>query len=587
MDNDFRAAGRRTTQFDYFAKNRRLAVDTLGRLEQERAATGGGLEVWGDWRRLAGFPAGTNDGPADRYQVIHDYLQQALNARPHPTHPQHRLHPDLNGDANGATRAWLLRRILNRLVEQAQPGYVRPRGAVRLPEDLPKAVADINLLRLHHQALPPGPQRGLQHYGTIEALGKAVTPWRAQYPITDKARLAAHRAFLRLNDPVTGAPMFQGNGAAELLGILADGTEVIRLGSEKVSRAYGSPRWCTAYRREETSFEDYKDDLIVVIDPAGERWQIHLRTAQFNDADDQPIENVPAFIKEHKGLAELLAPAFNGAIDRLVQTRRPDREEAEAHFRLFRLAADIPAWQASLSGKFFTKLFDMAVEHQPDENDPDDPRLPPLALLETARVMPGCHESLARSGAIERLLTSELPEDNYRLQDDAFGQRLRIFAAAAAIPALGQAWAGPGKLSAIVAYFVDQASERNVDPPWDAIADFLRTASANPDLRTALAVRQGVPALVHRVLLQDNWAVIPILAAVNDVPEWVAALVQPDALPRTLQTIANRDGPRFARDALEMIETAPALHQALQEVLPAVPEPMRHRVRADSGKPEP
>ncbi len=159
---NFQASGPEITGSGPFAKNWRLATQSLGDLEQKSRAAGDHdwIGVWGSWCKLRGFPATQESTAADRYVFVDAYLKQALDPLPHPTHPNHYLHLDLNGK-NGSQRAWLLNKVLQRLLDEAQPGYREANGVYRLPEDLPKIAEDINLLRKHHGELPSGVSRTL------------------------------------------------------------------------------------------------------------------------------------------------------------------------------------------------------------------------------------------------------------------------------------------------------------------------------------------------------------------------------------------------------------------------------------------
>lgn len=337
IETDFSNSAQAVGKPDPFAKNRRLAVATLGDLEQKREAkTGDGLKVWGDWTKLEGFPAGKDHAPLDRFNFINAILENALAPQKHPTRNYTR--PDLNGG-----RPWLLHKVLVRLIEVVQleamgeqPGLNETRikeiqlrlsaltwNSARLPEDLPKIADDMELLRKHQRKLPAGPERTLQHYKTVEELSKTVKPWRQKHPITQEEQDAADAQFLHKR-----------RGGAKLIATLPDGSRVIQPLSERASRAYGSPRWCTAYRDKKTAFKEYKDDLLILISPEGERWQLHLRTRQFRDDDDASIKSMPTFLREHPGLGDVLAAIPKREIDKALDTALKDpavasRVEAE------------------------------------------------------------------------------------------------------------------------------------------------------------------------------------------------------------------------------------------------------------------
>lgn len=139
----------------------------------------------------------------------------------------------------------------------------------------------------------------VQHYKSLVELHEAVSPFQASYPLTDTERTEAHHQYLQEEG---------GSGEALRVAVLEDGTEVIHVLTEKASRAYGSPRWCTAYKNQKTYFEDYEDDLLVVIDPDGQRWQFHFRTNQFRDENDDAIQDLPSFLNDRNDLAIALVP---------------------------------------------------------------------------------------------------------------------------------------------------------------------------------------------------------------------------------------------------------------------------------------
>lgn len=309
-----------------FAKSWRLATQSLAEFEKPEAkgVVASQAHVWGRWDQVPGFPKGPQTTAVDRFMFLNDYLEQLLKPEKHPTHPT-RMRPDLNG-AKGARRAWLMEKILQRLLEaqknngrlQSPHGFLVSDG--RSPEDLWKVAESMNLLRIHHEKLSKGPQRTLQHYKTFEELELAVAPFRDKYPMSREERLAAHRQFLRI-DNSDGTPRYSGNGEAELLATLKDGTEVIHLKSKEAARAYGTPRMCTAYRHREGYFHLYSDNLLAIVGPQGERWQFHFRTRQFNDGDDKPIKNLSEFLKERPGLTKALTPVVRRAYNDIVAQR--------------------------------------------------------------------------------------------------------------------------------------------------------------------------------------------------------------------------------------------------------------------------
>jgi hypothetical protein len=200
------------------------------------------------------------------------------------------------------------------------------------------------LFHKHHQTI--GRKRGadagtLQHYKSLYELREAVKPYEASYPLTDTDRTAAHARFITEDG---------GNGEALRIATLEDGTEVILVLTEDASRAYGSPRWCTAYRNQDTFFEDYKDDLLVVIDPDGERWQFHFRSEQFHDENDYAIEDLPEFLNSRNGLSTALSPYWEKTVKEKIRVAK-DRWYFSESLLPLDLAASVSTFKTHASQK--------------------------------------------------------------------------------------------------------------------------------------------------------------------------------------------------------------------------------------------
>lgn len=258
---------------------------------------------WGKWNELEGFPV--NGTWQDKILFIDSKLQDALKSIQH--RPNERMYwrtrPDLN-----KYRGWLLNKVLHHQLA-VQNGNA-PEGII-LPEDLPKCADSLYVYHKHHKEIgAQNPEaRTLQHYTSLSALSDAVKPYEASYPLIDFMRQMAHERFLTEHG---------GNGEAKLIGTLKDGTEIIQVLSEEASRAYGSPRWCTAYPNQDTYFKDYKDDLLIAIEPDGRRWQFHFRTMQFNDENDRHIKDLTEFLADRPDLAEALLPFWDKTLGKAL-----------------------------------------------------------------------------------------------------------------------------------------------------------------------------------------------------------------------------------------------------------------------------
>ncbi|MDD5586808.1 MAG: hypothetical protein PHY92_07635 [Alphaproteobacteria bacterium] len=235
------------------------------------------------------------------------------------------MRPRWRADLN-KYRGWLLHQILKQVIETDyereanQPLTQRP---YYLPEDLPKIVDDLYLFHKHIT----GKDANIARH-SLKDLNALTEPYRPKYPISPAERIEAHARFLmtgtdedlqnRLPSGWTVSAthvetpdhrMFERKEGAKLIATLDDGTEVIQLLTEEASRAYGSPRWCTAYRERDTYFEQYKDNLLVVLADDGQRWQIHIASGQWMDASDHQIDQ-KEFLRSRLGLATALLPVL-------------------------------------------------------------------------------------------------------------------------------------------------------------------------------------------------------------------------------------------------------------------------------------
>ncbi len=252
--------------------------------------------------------------------------------------PNRNMLPRIRADLN-KYRGWLLNRVLRQLNEQHKeasqnkphPTAVyedeapKERWAYKLPEDLPKAVDD---LYLFHRRISGG-DANIAKCADLNALHDLVEPHQIPHPITNSERAYAHARFMQTGtveeleellpqawqatDSVVVTPEgknIQREKGAKLVAVLEDNTEIVHLLTKDAALAYGSPRWCTAYRSGDTYFEDYKDGLIVVMAPEGARWQLHFRTGQINDANDEeyPLNDL---LREY--------PAIEGALNAYIK----------------------------------------------------------------------------------------------------------------------------------------------------------------------------------------------------------------------------------------------------------------------------
>jgi len=315
-------------------------------------------EIWEAWQHLEmrtpsdklSFPS--DGGEDEKLDFIDRYLFDLLSPKDLAP-PNRNVLPNWRADLN-KYRGWLLHRCLLQLDQiRRNP---KTRHAYVLPEDLSKIVGDLYLFHKHIV----GVDANISNY-SFDQLKKKVDGHRLQQPIEFGERVRAHAAFLITDTSseleaflpegwkATTATVITAEGGlirrspgAKLIALLEDGTEVIQLLTEKASRAYGSPDWCTAFRRRATYFSDYKDDLLLVLAPNGERWQLHARKDMYMDATDTKVDLGDLF-KRFVGLEEAFLPYLlknNRAelIDEYTQELRASRVDNTELFERFKNA---------------------------------------------------------------------------------------------------------------------------------------------------------------------------------------------------------------------------------------------------------
>gem|GEM_PF-3199861 len=314
---------------------------------------------WGLWKEVNEFP---NDGTwQEKLLFIDNTLKSSLNPLQHRPNERMfwRTRPDLN-----KYRGWLLNKVLqHQLAVQSGTND----NSLIIPEDLPKLADDLYLFHKHHKTIGRRKDKNagtLQYYKSLSALHETIEPYEAQYPLNEDDRIKAHDQFIAEHG---------GNGEAVKIAELKDGTEVIQVLSEDASRAYGSPRWCTAYREQQTYFDHYKDDLLIVIDPDGQRWQFHFRTNQLHDENDRTINDVGGFLSDRPDLSKILVPYWQkNAEIQLMAKRQSDYFSFYDIENYWRLALSIPVFKDHImkEGGLLQKIFD-DVDIEKNKNDLD------------------------------------------------------------------------------------------------------------------------------------------------------------------------------------------------------------------------
>lgn len=251
---------------------------------------------WGKFIKDPTFP---DRATADiKLEWLDRYLKAALAPQDIRANPNLH-HEHIRGDLN-KYRPWLLRATLQHLYQT----HLNPSSStILLPEDLPKIIDDLHLFHKHHGLVAEktgSKDKGtIQSYGTLTSFRKAMDMVRPPpSPLQQDERESAFAAHLR---------EYGGDGGAETIATLSNGTMVIQLHTEAASISLGSPHWCTAYRNKETWFNEYKDHLIMILGADGRRHQLHFRHHQFMDANDRLV-SLPEAVSCIEGLADSLQP---------------------------------------------------------------------------------------------------------------------------------------------------------------------------------------------------------------------------------------------------------------------------------------
>lgn len=259
--------------------------------------------AWPDFRQhYADFPAegrALKKLGALRRNLHNDLLPKDSRAN------QNLRHEHMRADLN-KYHGWLTHKILQKALDEsklAKSGAGLPFNRIIFPEDLPKVIEDLYRFHKHSAAIAArtgNPATGtIQHYKSLEQLRDAVDPYRPPpSPLTSEDRTKAFYSHLA---------EYGGDGGAEIIATLQNGTRIIQLHSEKASIAFGSPHWCTAYRDKKTSFNTYKNDLLILLDPDGRRYQIHFHSLQFMDANDNAVP-LKDLMNARPGLHKALTP---------------------------------------------------------------------------------------------------------------------------------------------------------------------------------------------------------------------------------------------------------------------------------------
>jgi hypothetical protein len=477
---------------------------------------GQSLLKWREWKDLPGFP---NTSEIDRLVFLNNYVRDQLAAQKHLRRNYTR--PDMN-----VYRGWVMNRILKQLLSRPDWG-----DNYRLPEDMPKVVEDLNIHRIHNAKMPAA-QRNFSSFATFEDLRDAVTPWRPKNPISDNERDAAHKMFLAEEG---------GNGEAVRLATLENGTEIIHVKTEAASIAYGSPRWCTAYRNQPTYFEEYKKDLLIVLAANGSRWQLHFGKLEFRDADDDTYA-LDTLLKEQPGLAGALEPYARAKFNQL--RRDPDKYNLEY---LMKFCGN-ESWSGWLGDRTVARALKA-----------DNP------AAEFWGVVSQCHRiprwrTLVKTDVIKNRLAKLRDDDKcdvvfraLRLcRDDPEWKKLKPVGCAfdymkKAI--LGNSmWAK--EIFGMVAKDDEWSAEigsaaklneiltlcRNSKLTLHAPEALIEEASKKPIWRAVLAGKDGLPAYLTSFLAEDskrseNFHLQKIM---TEIPEWRQAIIEAGVLPRLL-----------------------------------------------------
>jgi len=273
----------------------RAEIEALAKKIEDKLNTRG---KWGDWESLRDFPR--DKTMQERVGYIETSLRDALKAKILPSDGSVVRRRISHEDC----LPWLLRSALDTLANPINYS-IYDDFHFRFPEDLPKAVDDIDLLRKRAK----GEAANLGMYHSCVELARVVEKWR-DHSISLERLNHARKIYVK---------EFGGNGSAELLdtlsypasdGGLPETLEAYAINSYAAASRYkgfGSERWCTA--RSEDTYREFDQLVILIHQPSMRRWQIDLGTGHASDQNDsrlRPEQLFEAFL----GLDELLKPLF-------------------------------------------------------------------------------------------------------------------------------------------------------------------------------------------------------------------------------------------------------------------------------------
>lgn len=149
------------------------------------------------------------------------------------------------------------------------------KGGIRYMEDLPRATQALIVFERFKRHFPEN-QRDINCIKTLVDLEHTVGPYvetltTKEIKAEDKAKAYAESE------------------------IIYDGTEgkIVIPTTEFASCFWGrGTKWCTAYTEAENAFEEYfaTGNIFILIHPDGTKWQLHLETKQYMDAEDKPLQ---------------------------------------------------------------------------------------------------------------------------------------------------------------------------------------------------------------------------------------------------------------------------------------------------------
>jgi hypothetical protein len=216
-------------------------------------------------------------------------------------------------------RPWLLNKILRHMQDIAQGGAGEK---LSFPSCLPTITRALYFFHKH----VAGPEANIERYRTIRALLEKTKDF-SYFPLAKADREEAARVL--------------GPGEAKKVAQLDDGTEVLLLKTRLAAQLYGSSRWCTAREGEGNEFAFYAEDLLLVLNPFGARWQISFTRKDWRD--DAGAE-LASFVETKPGLDRALQPFLMTRLGGPVE----DRDEAGP---IVQLAGQVPLWAAEVGVK--------------------------------------------------------------------------------------------------------------------------------------------------------------------------------------------------------------------------------------------